>query len=283
MADKQGLNGAYYGPKIPPTQQYHRPGRGSDCGCCCLVTLLLKVIITVLTLIGLFVLIVWLIFRPINKVKFHVTDVALTEFNYTNNTMLRYNLTFNVSIRNPNKKIGIYYNRVEAKAFYEGQRFGYRSLTPFYQGHKNTTVLNVVFTGTQPVTLQGEDLKQFNSEKTSGLYSIALELSLRVKFKLGKVKTARFKPKVECDDLKIRLNGPSVAESNNKCKIKFWWWSWFRDFMFMFDWVFDSFCLGVLFFFTLTMLLYMFILIGRDYIGLLFSLNYVSYVDVYDK
>lgn len=27
----------------------------------------------------------------------------------------------------------------------------------------------------------------------------------------------------------------------------------------------------------------MFILIGRDYIGLLFSLNYVSYVDVYDK
>jgi hypothetical protein len=83
--------------------------------------------------------------------------------------------------------------------------------------------------------------------------------------------------------LKIRLNGPSVAESNNKCKIKFWWWSWFRDFMFMFDWVFDSFCLGVLFFFTLTMLLYMFILIGRDYIGLLFSLNYVSYVDVYDK
>lgn len=222
MADKQGLNGAYYGPKIPPTQQYHRPGRGSDCGCCCLVTLLLKVIITVLTLIGLFVLIVWLIFRPINKVKFHVTDVALTEFNYsTNNTMLRYNLAFNVSIRNPNKKIGIYYNRVEAKAFYEGQRFGYSSLTPFYQGHKNTTVLNVVFTGTQPVTLQGEDLKQFNSEKTSGLYSIALELSLRVKFKLGKVKTARFKPKVECDDLKIRLNGPSVAESSNKCKIKF--------------------------------------------------------------
>ncbi|XP_011016843.1 PREDICTED: protein YLS9-like [Populus euphratica] len=219
MAEKQGLNGAYYGPAIPPTQRYHRPGRGSDCGCCCLVTFLLKVIITVLTLIGLFILIVWLIFRPINKVKFHVTDVALSEFNYTNN-MLRYNLSFNVNIRNPNKKIGIYYNRVEAKAFYEGQRFGYSSLTPFYQGHKNTTVLNVVFSGTQPVTLQGEELTQFNSEKANGLYSITLELSLRVKFKLGKVKTARFKPKVECDDLKIRLNGPSVAGSN-KCDIKF--------------------------------------------------------------
>ncbi|KAJ6303884.1 hypothetical protein OIU77_017711 [Salix suchowensis] len=222
MAEKQGLNGAYYGPAIPPPRHYHRPGRGSSCcGCCCLVTFLLKVIFTVLALVGLFLLIVWLIFRPINKVKFHVTDVALTEFNHTNN-ILRYNLTFNVNIRNPNKKIGIYYDRIEAKAFYEDQRFGYQSLTPFYQGHKNTTVLNVVFKGEQPVTLQGQELTQFNSEKASGLYSITLELSLRVRFKLGKVKTTRFKPKIECDDLKISLNGLSAAAgSSGKCDINF--------------------------------------------------------------
>uniref|UniRef100_A0A6N2KDP8 Late embryogenesis abundant protein LEA-2 subgroup domain-containing protein n=1 Tax=Salix viminalis TaxID=40686 RepID=A0A6N2KDP8_SALVM len=133
MAEKQGLNGAYYGPAIPPPRHYHRPGRGSSCcGCCCLVTFLLKVIFTVLALVGLFLLVVWLIFRPINKVKLHVTDVALTEFNHTNN-MLRYNLTFN----------------------------------------------------------------------------------------LGKVKTTRFKPKIECDDLKIPLNGLSSAGSSGKCDIKF--------------------------------------------------------------
>lgn len=136
--------------------------------------------------------------------------------------MLQFNLAANISIRNPNKKIGIYYDRIEARAFYEDQRFGYDALTPFYQGHKNTSVLNVVFKGQQAVTLQGEELTQFNQERTSGLYSIALELSLRIRFKLGKVKTARFKPKVECDDLKIPLNGSPVAGiSNNKCEIKF--------------------------------------------------------------
>ncbi|CAK7342003.1 unnamed protein product [Dovyalis caffra] len=221
MAEKQGhLNGAYYGPSIPPPQHYHRPGRGSDCGCCCLITLLLKVIITVAVLIGLFILIVWLIFRPINKVKFHVTDVALTQFNYTNN-MLQYDLAANVTIRNPNKKIGIYYDRIQARAFYEDQRFGYQALTPFYQGHKNTSALNVVLKGQQLVTLQGEELTRFNQETKSGRYGITLELSLRIRFKLGKVKTARFKPKVECDDLMIPLNGDYVAGNNNKCKIKF--------------------------------------------------------------
>lgn len=222
MAEKQAhLNGASYGPSIPPPQHYHRPGRGSDCGCCCFLAFLLKVVITVALLIGLFILIIWLIFRPINKVEFHVADVALTQFNYTNN-MLQFNLAANISIRNPNKKIGIYYDRIEARAFYEDQRFGYDALTPFYQGHKNTSVLNVVFKGQQAVTLQGEELTQFNQERTSGLYSIALELSLRIRFKLGKVKTARFKPKVECDDLKIPLNGSPVAGiSNNKCEIKF--------------------------------------------------------------
>uniref|UniRef100_A0A6N2LH11 Uncharacterized protein n=1 Tax=Salix viminalis TaxID=40686 RepID=A0A6N2LH11_SALVM len=214
MAEKQGLNGAYYGPAIPPPRHYHRPGRGSSCcGCCCLVTFLLKVIFTVLALVGLFLLVVWLIFRPINKVKLHVTDVALTEFNHTNN-MLRYNLTFNVN------EDWIYYDRIEPKLFTRA-RVSLSIPDSFYQGHKNTTVLNVVFNGQQPVTLQGQELTQFNSEKASGLYSITLELSLRVRFKLGKVKTTRFKPKIECDDLKIPLNGLSSAGSSGKCDIKF--------------------------------------------------------------
>ncbi|KAJ6698426.1 hypothetical protein OIU79_011856 [Salix purpurea] len=214
------LNGASNGTSIPPPKHGRRSGRGSRCGCCCLLKFLLTVIFTVALLIGLFILIVWLIFRPINRVKLHVTDVVLTQFNHTDN-ILRFNLAANISIRNPNKKIGIHYDRIEAKAFYVDQRFGYQALTPFYQGHKNTSVLNVVFKGQQPLTLQGEDLTQFNQEKTSGLYSIALELSMRIRFKVGKVKTVRFRPKMDCDDLKIPLNKSPVAGSNNKCELKF--------------------------------------------------------------
>ncbi|XP_022747458.1 NDR1/HIN1-like protein 10 [Durio zibethinus] len=207
MAEKQAhLNGAYYGPSIPPaTRNYHRPGRGSGCGCCCcLLKLLFNTIITAVVVIGLAVLIFWLIFRP-NKVKFHVTDVSLTEFNLTTDNTLHYNLAVNMTVRNPNKRIGIYYDSIEANAYYEDQRFATQTLTPFYQGHKTTSFLNPVFRGQQFVGLGADQTSKFNAEKTLGIYSIDVKLYLRIRFKVGWVKTGRIKPKISCN-LKVPLD-----------------------------------------------------------------------------
>ncbi|XVE75875.1 hypothetical protein DITRI_Ditri12bG0126800 [Diplodiscus trichospermus] len=222
MATKEAhLNGAYYGPSVPPaTRNYHRPGRGSGCGCgCCLLKLLFNIIITAVVIIGLAVLIFWLIFRP-NRVKFHVTDVSLTEFNLTNNT-LHYNLAVNMTVRNPNKRIGIYYDRIEARAYYEDQRFDMQTLTPFYQGHKNTSFLNPVFSGQHLVTFGGDQTNsEFNEDRTSGIYDIDVKLYLRIRFKVGKIKTGRFKPKISCD-LKVPLNATSGAFKTTKCDLDF--------------------------------------------------------------
>ncbi|KAJ4823748.1 hypothetical protein Tsubulata_005573 [Turnera subulata] len=229
MAEKQPqLNGAYYGPSIPPPpprHKYHRPGRGSGCGCCCwLLSLLCKLVLSLVVIIGLAALIFWLIFRPINKVKFHVTDVSLTEFNFTNNNNLRYNLSMDVTIRNPNKKIGVYYDRIEARAYYQDQRFSSVFLTPFYQGHKNTTVLHPVFQGQQLVLLGADETTTYNKEKTSGIYSIDIKLYLKIRFKLGKIKTNKFKPKMECD-LKIPFNAAdgrlAGGADSTKCKLDY--------------------------------------------------------------
>ncbi|KDP36128.1 hypothetical protein JCGZ_08772 [Jatropha curcas] len=226
MAEKQSpLNGAYYGPAIPPPNNYHRPGRRSGCGCgCCLLSCLFKILITLVIIVGLAVFIFWLVVRP-NKLKFHVTDAVLSEFNYTNTNTLQYNLTTTISIRNPNKKIGIYYDRIEARAYYEDQRFGSHILSPFYQGHKNTSIITPSFQGQRIVLLSGEELTQFNQEKTSGIYSIYVKLYLRIRFKIGKVKTGKFKPKIECD-LKIPLNSAdgrlaSGAETATKCDLDY--------------------------------------------------------------
>ncbi|XVE96311.1 hypothetical protein REPUB_Repub02eG0210400 [Reevesia pubescens] len=201
MAEKQAhLNGAYYGPSIPPaTANYHRPGRGSGCGCgCCLLKLLFNIIITAVVIIGLAVLIFWLIFRP-TAVKFHVRDVSPTEFNLTNNNTLNYNLALNITVRNPNRRIGIHYDRIEARAYYEDQRFATQTLTSFYQGHKNTSFLNPVFRGQQIVMLGADETSKFNEESTRGIYSIDVKLYLRIRFKVGRVRTGRFKPKISCD------------------------------------------------------------------------------------
>lgn len=225
MAEKQPqLNGAYYGPAIPPPNNYHRPGRSSGCGCgCCLLSCLLKIIITIVVVAGLAVFIFWLVVRP-NKVKFHVTEANLSEFNLAGNNTLYYNLSLTVSVRNPNKKIGIYYDRIEARAFYKDQRFGYDTLNPFYQGHKNTSILTPTFQGKQVIpALAGDELLEFNQEKTSGVYDIYVKLYLRIRFKIGKIKTHKFKPKIECD-LKIPLseNGTVVSRiETTKCDLDY--------------------------------------------------------------
>ncbi|KAJ7971654.1 Late embryogenesis abundant protein [Quillaja saponaria] len=220
MTDKQpALNGTYYGPSIPPlTQTYNRHGhgRGSGCRCCCgclfncLLSLVCKLICTVVVIIGIAVLIVWLIFRP-NKVKFHVTEATLIEFNFTNNT-LRYDLALNMTVRNPNKRIGIYYDTIEATTFYEDQRFGMQYLPTFYQGHKNTSVLSPVFKGQQLVLLGTEEMSEFNNDKTDGEYNIDLKLYLRIRFKFGIFKVGIFKPRIKCDlKVPLRTNGTSAA------------------------------------------------------------------------
>ncbi|KAG5541813.1 hypothetical protein RHGRI_021600 [Rhododendron griersonianum] len=184
------LNEAYYGPSIPPppSKSYHRPGRGSSCNPCgCLFGLLFKILFAVLFTVGLLAFLFWVAFRP-NRVKFHVTDAALTQFNLTTTNTLYYNLDLNLTIRNPNKHIGIYYDRVEARAFYGGQRFAATTLPRFYQGKKNTTELNVVLKG-QNIVVAGQGnnddlLSDYNSEKGSGVYGIDVKLYLRVRFKL---------------------------------------------------------------------------------------------------
>jgi hypothetical protein len=231
MAEKQSLNGAYYGPSIPPPRKaYHRHGRGSGgCGCCgclfgclcdCIFGLIFKIIFTILIIVGLAALIVWLILRP-NNLKFHVTDASLTQFNFTTNQTLNYNMALNITVRNPNKRIGIYYDTIQANSYYEGQRFDTVDLTPFYQGHKNTTLLNPVFDGQQIVLLGTSEQSNFDSETTNGIYSIDLKINLKMRAKVGWIKIGTFKPKIKCG-LKVPLssNGKSTGSFEaTKCSL----------------------------------------------------------------
>ncbi|KAH0971626.1 hypothetical protein GBA52_023782 [Prunus armeniaca] len=145
-------------------------------------------------------------------------NVTNTNTNNNNNNTLYYNLALNVSIRNPNKKAGVYYNRIQAIGNYGKKRFALvnTTSTPFYQGHKNTTMVRFVLQGQQVVVLGGKELSRFNSETSARVYNIDVKLAPRIKARYGKIKTAYFKPpKVDCQ-LKLPLstiynNGTSVG------------------------------------------------------------------------
>ncbi|KAI9121949.1 hypothetical protein K1719_007039 [Acacia pycnantha] len=220
MADKNPqLNGAYYGPSIPPPpKSYHRPGRGGsglcccfDCCCGCIFSLIFKLLCTIIVIVGIAVLVFWLLVRP-SKVKFHVTDASLTEFNYTNDGTLHYNLALNMTIRNPNRRLGIYYDNVEARALYEDARFASNEISPFYMGHKTTHYLSTEFNGQNLISLGADQTSEYNKQKSSGVYDIDVKLYLRIRFKLGVFKTGKFKPKIHCD-LKVPLTANGNSSS----------------------------------------------------------------------
>ena len=119
---------------------------------CCLFLLFISVLCFVFAFA-----IFMLIFQP-QEFKFTVSNAALTEFNLTKSdnrstknsttTTLSYNLAINVTIRNPNKKAGVYFDRIDAIANYGQKRLSrVYSVAPYYHGHKNTTTFHAVFEG----------------------------------------------------------------------------------------------------------------------------------------
>ncbi|KAF5739685.1 putative Late embryogenesis abundant (LEA) hydroxyproline-rich glycoprotein family [Tripterygium wilfordii] len=222
MADKQPhLNGAFYGPSIPPPRYNHRRG----CGCC-ILSLFFKIMLALVVIAGIAILVFWLVVRP-NKVKFHVTNARLTEFNLTSNNNLNYNLALNLTIRNPNKKIGVYYDVIEARALYEDQRLKSVYLPNFYQGHKSTNTISPVFQGQQAVFFGADETAEYNQETVNGVYSFDVNLYLRIRFKLGDFITGKFKPKVKCE-FQVPLNSAdgrlAGGVESSKCDVDIGRW-----------------------------------------------------------
>ncbi|XP_004305339.1 PREDICTED: protein YLS9-like [Fragaria vesca subsp. vesca] len=157
---------------------------------------------------GAFLLIFWLVFLP-HEPRFTVTDAPLTQFIFSSSdsstgTNLHYHLALNITIRNPNRRVGIYYRSMTVSASYRKKKFGLVNLTdpvPFYQGHKNTTLLHhLVLKGQQQLVKFGKrDISQFDKETVAGVYSINVQVTFRVNVRYGKNKVKFLKPETYDD------------------------------------------------------------------------------------
>ncbi|XP_027357349.1 NDR1/HIN1-like protein 10 [Abrus precatorius] len=167
-------------------------------------------------------IIFWIIISPSN-VKFYITEASLTQFNLTSNNTLYYNFKVNITVRNPNKNIIVYYRGIKAIAWYKDNDFGWVNLTPFDQGHKNTSFLQAVFNGQSVIKLKAQQLGEYKEETSVGIYNdLAVDLDLRIRAKYGRFKSSRFNPPiVQCRRLSVPLisNGKSAPPfSVTKCK-----------------------------------------------------------------
>ncbi|OIW21792.1 hypothetical protein TanjilG_10908 [Lupinus angustifolius] len=220
------LNGAYYGPSIPPAEHPHQHSHRRRGCCCCLFNILWITLVTIIILVALAILIFYLIVQP-RPFKFTVTEAKLTEFNYTNNT-LHYNLVLNFTARNPNKKLQILYDKAEGQAFYEGTRFNTTDemtwLNSFRQYTKTTNRTSGVFSGKQVMVLDQDQLSHLQENKRSGIFDIDVKIYFTIRFSLNNFIPGDMKAKAKCE-LKVPLsssNGTTVAAFKlTKCDVSY--------------------------------------------------------------
>ncbi|CAH8264817.1 unnamed protein product [Arabidopsis lyrata] len=221
------LNGASYGPPIqPPAKNYYSQGRrGADVGCSicrcfsscllccgsCLVSIICNILIGVAVCLGVVALVLWFILRP-KVVTFHVTEANLTRFELDPlNNNLHYNLSLDFSARNPNQRLGIQYDQLEARGYYGDQRFASVNMPSFYQGHKNTTVVGTEYlNGLSLVLLGAGGRRDLEEDRESGIYRIGVKLRFKMRFKFWFFNSWAVKPKFKCH-LKVPLNTSSAA------------------------------------------------------------------------
>lgn len=218
----QPLPGAFYGPAVPAPAPAP-PSKSRDCFCC-LFSTAIKIFIGAMILLGVLAIVLWLVLRPYD-IKAHVATATLTQFNLTTlangGRNLQYNLSTVVTIRNPNKRVGIYYDYLEATSEYEGERFGWVGLPTFYQGHKNTTTLYPAFTGTSAIDLSSSDVSDFELQRNAGVFDVTLRLWGRIRFKIGSsFKTSRRTVKIRCSLTIPYGASPGRTFSGTRCRVR---------------------------------------------------------------
>ncbi|XP_037488118.1 NDR1/HIN1-like protein 10 [Triticum dicoccoides] len=205
--------------------------RAASCLCCpfkCLAcglfSCLCSILVSLLVTAGVLALILYFIFRP-QMIAATVDSASLAQFALgtpASPALLQYNLTLAMTVRNPNKRVGLYYDNVEALALFDGQRFGFAPLDPFFQGHQASTEVKPAFGGQQ--VLEG-DVTQSNlrSQLAGGAVEVEVKLNAKLRVKVWAFKVPGPRARISCP---LSLPAPGAAAGApafkpTECKVWF--------------------------------------------------------------
>ncbi|KAI4382181.1 hypothetical protein MLD38_008178 [Melastoma candidum] len=111
-----------------------------------------------------------------------------------------------VTLRNDNRKIGVYYTGGDVVLSYEGVELGRGGAWPVtYQPRGTYRAVNVTVKGTS-VVLSKEEKSSLADDMSEGSIPMVIRVVVDAKFKVGLVRTWRMKLKTRCEVIVDRLN-----------------------------------------------------------------------------
>ncbi|XP_020599950.1 NDR1/HIN1-like protein 10 [Phalaenopsis equestris] len=163
------------------------------------------------------IVILWLIFRP-QRMRIAVTSASLSRFNLTSSSTsirsLSFDLSTNLTFRNPNKRAGIYYDWLEAQADYDGMRIAWKGLPVFYQGRKETTDVAAELDGRSTIGIGGGG--EFERDNAAGVFPVGLWIFGQVRYKFRSAVTRSYVLKAFCP---LRLPLGKAEVSLTDCRV----------------------------------------------------------------
>ncbi|KAL6966771.1 hypothetical protein U1Q18_032564 [Sarracenia purpurea var. burkii] len=170
---------------------------------------LFAILIASFIIAGTIAFIIWLILRPrIPDVQ--VDSVTLSNFNLSSSTVTG-NWDVRFTVRNPNHKITLHYERIEASVFYKDESLSDTTVTPFVQGTKNQTAMRATFAAASAY-LDKKFVDGINGDMTSRSSVIFnVRMLARVRFKAGWWRARERFLRVYCGDLTVGISSNSTG------------------------------------------------------------------------
>lgn len=194
------------------------PKRGCFCKCMCWT---LSLILLLLIILGATAGILYLIFKP-KLPSYSIDSLRISDLRLNFDMTLYAKFDVKITANNPNKKIGIYYEKGgRLSVWYTNTQLCQGSLPSFYQGHHNRTVLDVSLSG------QAESgstlMRALQEQQQTGRVPLELKVRAPVAIKLGRLKLRKVRILGGCmlvvDSLSAN-NLISIKASNCRFRLK---------------------------------------------------------------
>lgn len=154
-------------------------------------------VLFIIILVLLAVLIVYLVLRP-TKPRFYLQDAKVIQFNLTQPNLLTSQLQVTISSRNPNDRIGIYYDRLDAYAEYKNQRVTVPSALPTgYQDHNDDAIWSPFLYGTD-IPVGPYLTESLSQDENAGFLLIVVKVEGKLRWKVGSWVSGRYHIYVNC-------------------------------------------------------------------------------------
>ncbi|MQL77680.1 hypothetical protein Taro_010066 [Colocasia esculenta] len=153
------------------------------------------------------VLVIWLVLRP-TKPKFYLQDATVFAFNRSGDStnLLTTTIQVTISTRNPNDRIGIYYDKLDVYAAYKYQQITVATaIPPTYQGHNDVTIWSPFLYGVN-VPVAPYLAISLGQDQNAGVMLLHVKIDGRLRWKVGTWTSGGYHVFITCPAL-LTFNG----------------------------------------------------------------------------